>query len=296
MINPKKAAIKSSLIINAVFIIVCILCVIPLLTTITISFSSESYILKNGYCVFPHNFDLSAYKYIFAYPKGIFRAYGISIFVTAVGTAINLLVSSMFAYAISRKDYPFRRPFAFIIIFTMLFNGGMVSNYIVVTNYYKMQDNLMALILPYAVVPLYVLILRTFFSAVPNAIIESAKIDGANEFYIFFKMVLPLSKPAIATVGVLVMLMYWNDWWLGLLYINNSDLAPIQLMLNNIMQNIDFLRTTTMGAAGAIKASDFPNESARMALCVLAAGPMLFVFPHFQKYFVKGLTIGSVKG
>jgi len=295
MITSKKSSITTSVAINAVFIIICILCIIPLITVITVSISNESYIMAHGYSIFPHKFDLTAYKYILKYPQGILRAYGISILVTFAGTILNLLVCSMFAYAVSRRDFRYRNIFSFIVIFTMLFNGGMVSNYIVVTNYYHLQDNLLALILPYAVIPLYVLILRTFFSTVPIAIIESAKIDGANEFHIFFKMVVPLSKPAIATIGVLVMLMYWNDWWLGLLYINNNNLAPIQLMLNNIMQNMDFLRSNIMGASGFIKASDFPSESARMALCVLAAGPMLFVFPFFQKYFVKGLTLGSVK-
>lgn len=295
MITSKKSTISTSLIINAVFILICALCVIPLITVVSVSLSNENYILAHGYSILPHTFDLTAYKYLLKYPQGILKAYGVSIFVTFTGTILNLLVCSMFAYAVSRKDYKFRYLFTFIVIFTMLFNGGIVSNYIVVTNYYHLQDNLLALILPYAVIPLYVLVLRTFFATVPVAIIESAKIDGASEFRIFFRMIAPLSKPAIATVGVLVMLLYWNDWWLGLLYIDDNNLFPIQLMLNYIMQNIDFLRTATMAASGAIKASDFPSDSARMALCVLAAGPMLFVFPFFQKYFVKGLTIGSVK-
>lgn len=297
MIVSKRNSIFSKIIVNTVFVLVCLTCIIPLLTVITISISKDSAIMNYGYSIIPHKIDFTAYKYILMYPQGIIRAYGISILVTTVGCTFSLLVSSMFAYSISRKDFRFRSLFTLIVLFTMLFNGGIVSNYIVVTNYYKLQDNILALILPYAVVPMYVLILRTFFNSIPLAIIESAKIDGANEFYTFFRIVIPLSKPAIASVGLLILLLYWNDWWLGLLYINSDTLVPIQLLLNRMMQNVEFLRSTAMGAAGSnIKASDFPSESARMAMCVLAAGPMLFVFPFFQKYFVKGLTVGSVKG
>ncbi len=296
MIVSKRNSTAAKLLVNATFIVVCVLCIIPLLTVITISISRDNYLIAHGYSILPHQINLLAYKYIFLYPKGLIKAYEISLAISFAGGLFSLLVSSMFAYAVSRKDYKPWKLFTFIILFTMMFNGGIVSNYIVVTNYYHLQDNLLALILPYSVVPMYILILRTFFSSVPTAIIESAKIDGANEFYAFFKIVVPLSKAALSTVGLLILLLYWNDWWLGLLYINKSQLSPIQLMLNHMMQNIDFLRTTAMGASSTISLKDFPSESARMAMCVVAAGPMLFVFPFFQKYFVKGLTVGSVKG
>lgn len=296
MVSKKRNVVLTNMLINTVYIIICLVCAVPLITVISISMSNERILITEGYGIIPSLFDFSAYKYIFTNFNGILHAYSISIFVAGIGCILSLLVSSMFAYAISRKDFRFWRPFSLYIIFTMLFNGGIVSNYIVVSNYLKLRDSVWALILPYVVIPMYVLILRTFFSSVPGAIIESAKIDGANEFYTFFRIVIPLSKPAIAAVGLLILLLYWNDWWLGLLFISDSKKATLQLMLNWMMQNIEFLRTTALDAATQIKASDFPSESARMAMCIVAAGPMLVVFPFFQKYFVRGLTVGSIKG
>jgi putative aldouronate transport system permease protein len=289
----KKSNRISQISINLLFICICISCIVPLITVITISISSNKYLVEHGYSIFPHVIDWDAYKYIFMYPAGLIRAYANSFFVAGVGCFLGLLISSMFAYAISRREFIFRSTFTKYIIFTMLFNGGIVTNYIVVTQYLKLQDNIWAMILPYLVVPLYVLILRTFFAAVPAAIIESAKMDGANELYTFFKIVIPISKPALASVAFLILLTYWNDWWLGLLYINNPKIATLQVTLNQMLTNIDFLRSTSLG--GAISQSDFPSESARMAMCVLIAGPMVVILPFFQKYFVKGMTMGSVK-
>ncbi|MGQ9631006.1 MAG: carbohydrate ABC transporter permease [bacterium] len=178
----------------------------------------------------------------------------------------------------------------------MLFNGGLVPWYILIVRYLHLKDTLWVLIVPYLVVPWFVLLLRTFFQQIPISLIESAKIDGASEFRIFFSIIVPLSKPALATIGLFICLRYWNDWWLSLLYIEKENLVPLQYMLYRMMANIQFLTSQLTTTAVDIDVGKLPNESARMAMCVLAAGPMLFVFPFFQKYFVKGLTAGALKG
>lgn len=289
----KKNSITSQFIINTIFIVICLLTIIPLITVVSISISSDSSIMENGYSILPHDISFEAYQYVFEDPNMILRSYMVSIFVTFIGCFLNMLISSMFAYSLSRRDFKLSKLFTFLVVFTMLFNGGLVTNYMVVVNILKLSDNIFALILPYSVIPIYVLILRTFFSSLPMSIIESAKMDGANEFYIFLRIVIPISKPVLASVGVLVLMLYWNDWFLGLLYINNPKIVPIQLMLNRIMQNIELLKDSFASLPRNVK---FPAESARMAMCVLAAGPMLLIFPFFQKYFTKGLTIGSLKG
>ncbi|WP_246218325.1 carbohydrate ABC transporter permease [Litoribacterium kuwaitense] len=184
----------------------------------------------------------------------------------------------------------------FYIFFTMLFSGGIVPLYILVTQFLHLGDTIWALILPYLVNPFFVLIMKGFMDQVPFEIVESAKIDGAGEWRIFFKLIIPLTTPALATVGLFTSFLYWNDWWLGLLFIDDQDLVPLQLLLYRIMNTIEFLSNNMHSANVSIDMSQFPSLSARMAMAVLVAGPMLFVFPFFQRFFVKGLTVGSIKG
>ena len=251
-------------------------------------------IIEKGYSIFPRNFTLLAYKYIMADPTQISRAYAVTIIVTLTGTVLSLVISSCLAYVLSRKDFPHRGHISLYLFFTMLFNGGLVPSYIIVAQVLNLKDNIFALILPYLIVPFYVLLLRTYFSEIPFSLVESAKIEGASEINILFRIILPLSLPAIATVGLFIVLQYWNDWWLALLYIDNANLNPLQYMLYLVMQNLNAMRLSPL--QGQISTAALPGENARMAMAVLAIGPIIFAFMFVQKYFVSGLTVGAVKG
>lgn len=237
-----------------------------------------------------------AYHFLLQSPKQLLTGYSVSIMVTVFGTALSLVLTAMLAYAISRKDFRGANTISFIIFFTLLFNGGLVPWYILIKKYLHLDNSLLALILPYVIAPWHVLLMRGFLSEIPLSLIESAKIDGAKEWRIFAQIVLPIAKPAMATVGLFIAFIYWNDWWLAMLYIDNEKLVPLQYMLYRIMNNIQYLSSHVKPGTVNIDASQFPNESARMAIAILAAGPILIVFPFFQKYFVKGLTVGAVKG
>ncbi|MNH90081.1 L-arabinose transport system permease protein AraQ [compost metagenome] len=286
----------AQLFINLFFLALSIAFIIPLILVVSISISSEKSLLDYGYQLIPKVLDFTAYEVILKSPGQILRAYGITISVTLIGTCAGLLFTTMVAFSISRRDYRYRRITSMYIVFTMLFSGGLVPMYILVTQYLHLKDTIWALIIPYLVNPFYVLIMKGFLEKVPGEIFESAKIDGASEMRIFFTIVLQLSKPALATVGLFISFAYWNDWWLGLLFINEQHLVPLQLLLYRIMNTIEFLSNNIDMVNVQIDLTQFPNLSARMAMAVLAAGPMMFVFPFFQRYFVSGLTVGSVKG
>jgi len=294
MLVCKKTKV-STIIINIILSIVSIIFVIPIIYVISVSLSSQQNLVDFGYRLLPKSISTEAYSYILKNPKMILDAYSISIFVTVIGTLCSLIITAMLSYVISRKSYRYRNITSFIIYFTMLFNGGLVPWYILISRYLHLRDNILVLIIPFLVNAWFVLLMKGFMQSLPEEIFESAKVDGASEYMIFFKIVLPLSKSGLATVGLFIALMYWNEWWLAMLFIDNQKLIPLQFMLNRIMSNITFL-SSGLSTNVNIDTSKFPSESARMAMCVLAAGPMLFVFPFFQKYFVKGLTVGSVKG
>lgn len=295
MARPREMSPLASGAIHLTFVVFALLCVVPLLSIVAISLTSDQEIGRFGYRLIPHTIDVEAYRVMLGAPQQLVRAYGVTMFITAVGTLAALLVCSMLAYAISRRDYRYRRQVTLYIFVTMLFNGGLVPWYILISRYLHMKDTLFALIVPYLVVQWYVILLRTFFQKLPVSLIESAKLDGAREYRIFFTIVLPLSKPALATVGLLLSLQYWNDWWLSLLFIDgNTRIIPLQYLLYQTMSNIEFI-SQNVDKFSALGNIAFPAESARMAIVVLAAGPMLFIFPFFQKYFVKGLTVGSLK-
>jgi putative aldouronate transport system permease protein len=287
----------SKLVINFVLCIFAFLCIMPMWSMVAISLSNNTDLDLKGYSLIPLHFDLSGYKYVLGQPAMIIDAYKISIFVTIVGTIMALMVISGVSYVISRPDFRYKNVLSFYIFFTMLFNGGLVPWYMLINNYLHLGDNIFVLILPYLANAWFILLLRTFFQKLPFEIIESCSIDGADEFTIFFRIVLPLSTPGLATIGLFIMLMYWNDWWLSMLFIENQVLVPLQLLLYSIMANIQYLES---GQGSSVmtttQLAHIPSESARMVMAILAAGPMLFVFPFFQKYFVKGLTVGAVKG
>jgi putative aldouronate transport system permease protein len=275
--------------------IVSLACILPLILVISISFSDIDSIYKHGYTLFPKEFSWEAYTYILSDTRVIMNAYGVSIFITIVGTLFSLAVLCLIAYPLSRREFKFQRPVMFYVFFTMLFNGGLVPWYIVISNYYHLKDTLWVLILPYAVIPWFLILLRTFFAAIPTEIIEAARVEGCSEFRLLLQIILPISKPALATVGLLAVLRYWNDWWLSLLFIDNRNLYPLQLLMHKIMSNIQELARSA-GQLGILEVVNFPSESARMAMAIIAAGPMLFIFLFFQKYFIKGLTVGALKG
>ncbi|MBD5457335.1 MAG: carbohydrate ABC transporter permease [Lachnospiraceae bacterium] len=295
MIEKKSDKYAQKIIFNGIFILLAVACVFPLLLIVSAAFTDEMSLTIEGYKLWPSKFSLEAFSYILESPKQILMSYGVTIFVTAVGTVGGLLVTSMLAYVIARKDFKFSRVLSFLIFFTLLFNGGMVPSYIMISKYYHLKDTIFALILPYIVIPWHVFLMKGFFADIPMSLIDAAKIDGASEFCVFFKIITPISKPAFATIGLLTAFTYWNDWWLSMLYIDDAKLTSLQYYLYRIMNNIQFLTTSMQAGNISIDLSNMPNETARMALCLLAAGPMLVIFPFFQKYFVKGLTVGAVK-
>ncbi|MDF2921489.1 MAG: transporter permease [Paenibacillaceae bacterium] len=284
-------------VIHLILVLTCMACLYPFLVVLGTSFQEENEILAHGYTIIPEVFSLSAYKVILHDPTVLLRSYGVTILTTAAGTLIGLWVTSSYAFAISRKDYAFRTFLSFFVFFTMLFQGGLVPSYILMVNWLGLKNNVLALILPYLISGWYVLLLKGFLQTLPDALIESAKIDGAGELRIFIRIVIPLSKPPLATVALFFALQYWNDWWLTLLYVDQEKLMKLQYMLIRVLKNMEFLNSSEAMQFGLVKEGmQVPALSARMAMCVLAAGPMLVVFPFFQKYFVRGLTVGSVKG
>jgi putative aldouronate transport system permease protein len=296
MRSEKTAFKKSHIVYHILLSVFLLFCIVPVLYIISISFSDEKALALYGYKLIPKVVSTYAYSYVMANSHQLLTSYKITILVTAIGTFFSLLITSMLAYVMSRKDLILSKLISFLVFFTMIFNIGLVPWYILIVRYYHIGNTLLALILPYIIVPWNVFLMKGFFADFPFALIEAAKIDGSSELSSFFRIVLPISKPALATVGLFIAFMYWNDWWLGILFIENQNLVPLQMMLYQIMNNIQYLATSVNTTAVHIDISNLPSESARMAICILAAGPMMVIFPFFQKYFVKGMTLGSVKG
>lgn len=278
--------------------VLALFCVIPFILMISVSFSSET-ALAHGYKFFPEEFSLSAYSYLWLKRATIFRAYGLTILVTVVGTAVNLLITSLFAYPLSRKDFKYRNIFAFILFFTCLFNGGMTASYIVWTRLFHVKDTIWAYLLPGALMgAMNVLMVRNYYNAnIPYAIIEAARIDGANDVKIYTSIMLPLSKPVMTTIGLFAALGYWNNWTNGLYYITDSKLFTIQVYLKKLMDSIQFLKTSDLANESAmLAAQSLPTESARMAIAIIALLPILCVYPVIQGELIKGMVVGGVKG
>lgn len=286
----------SGLLPHIVLTLVALACLLPLLLVISASFMTDAEIAANGYSLFPRNATIEAYKYVFQKPKQLINSYGVTIFVTIVGTGVGLILTTMLAYGTARKDYPLARFTTFFVYMTLLFSAGLVPWYMMISGTLHLKNTIFALIVPYLVSPWFVMLMKGYLADIPSTIIEAAKIDGASEFKTFWRIVLPISKPGLATVGLFIMLMYWNDYYLSLMFIEKNNLTSLQFMLYRMMSNIDFLKTALAQMGGMLQGAELPAKSIRMAMCVLAAGPMLFVFPFFQKYFVKGITVGSVKG
>jgi len=293
-----KISRKADFALNVIMLLCTLACVLPLLIVFSASITEEKTVTMYGYSLIPRNLSLESYKYIFKNIGVVLRAYGVTMLVTVVGSTLSLVIIALYAYPISRKDFKYRGLFTFIVFLTMLFNGGLVPWYMVYVNVLHINDTLMALILPYLMTPLYVLIMRTFFmTSIPDGIIEAAKIDGAGELQTFVRIVLPLAKPALATIGLFNVLTYWNDWYAPLLFINNEKLFNLQYLMYRVDKAIMYLSNNAGSINNATQImANLPSQTARMAMAVIAIGPIILAYPFFQKYFVEGLTIGSIKG
>lgn len=293
---PKKFEL-SKMLIHLLFILLSLAIVLPFLLVVAVSLTDEASLTDKGYQFVPETFSLEAYRYLLDAPDILLRAYGVTITVTVIGALAGLLLTAMTAYVISRPDYRYNRVTTFYVFFTMLFSGGLVPSYILITQYLHLKDSLLALILPVLLSPFNIMVMKGFMSKIPLEIVESAKIDGARELRIFFRIILPLSTPALATLGLLISFTYWNEWFNAMLYIDDPDKVPLQLLLVRTLGSIEFITSNSeFSQQLGIDLSSFPNNSARMAIAVLAGGPMLIIFPFFQRFFVKGLTVGSLKG
>ncbi len=284
----------TQLTINGALLLVSLVFLLPLWLVISSSLTDEVTLARTGFALIPQKISFDAYNFIRMDPGRILRAYSVTLTTTTIGTIGGLLIMSMLAYALSRQDFVWRRPLSFFVFFTMLFQGGLIPTYILVTQTLHLKDSLLALILPYLVIPWYVFLLRTYFITLPKEMIESAKIDGASEWRVFFQIVVPLSTPALATVGLFCILMYWNDWWLPLLYIDSPDKFPLQYLLYSIQRSAEFM--TTGDASAMLQTIALPVQSMRMAMAVIAMGPIALVFLLLQRYFVRGMLVGSMKG
>ena len=272
------------------------LCALPFLLVISGSFSQQTDILMHGYRLFPEKVSLDAYKMLFKIPEELLRAYGVTIFVTVTGTFFGLWFTSMAAYVIASKDFRYRYQVSFFFYFTSIFGGGLGPWYVFNTKYLHFHNNLIALILPILVNETYLLILKSYMMNIPDSLYESARLDGAGDFTIYWRIVMPLTKSGLATVGLFIALAYWNDWYNAMLYMDEGsrNLYPLQYFLNNILTKAQAMNAAA--ARSGIPASDVPSDPMKLAMTVVATGPIVLLYPFLQKFFVKGVTIGAVKG
>ena len=239
---------------------------------------------------------MEAYELAFRYPDRVFRAYGITVSITVIGTFLSLLITSLCGYALQREDFKSRGFFTMFVFFTMLFSGGLVPWYLLITNYLHLKDTYWVMLLTQLVNVYFIILMKNFMKTVPKALVEAAKIDGAGEFYTFFRIVLPLVKPALASIGMFVALNYWNEWRTGMLFLQDDHLFPLQYYLYRLLNSVEFLKNATTAMSSNITSMSFPSESLKLAMTVIATGPIICLYPFLQKYFVKGITIGAVKG
>ena len=277
-----------------------ICCIIPFVFVIIISFTAESSIREIGYSFIPRAWSLGTYTYAIQRLPQIWRSYFNSILITVIGTVLSTLMCALYSYALFRPDFKYRGFFTFFSFFTMIFGGGLVPTYVICTQVLGLTENYAALIVPLLVSPFNIIIMRTFFkSSVPLELIEAATIDGSGEYSTFFRVVLPIAKPGLATIALLNSLAYWNDWYLSLLYIKqNKVLQPLQALLMELQNNVEYLNrmSAALGSSAIQEAMRAPTQTLRMALVVLIVVPIACAYPFFQQYIVAGLTIGSVKG
>ena len=261
------------------------------------SFSEEKLILKEGFSLLPRNFSLEAYRTVFEKPEIIGRAYLVTTVITIIGTILGLTLTSMTGYVLQRKDFEWRNRFSFFFYFTTLFSGGIVPYYILMVRYLRLKDSYLALILPLLFNVFNLIVMKNYMNGIPVAFTEAAIIDGCGDFSIYYRIILPLSKPVLATIGLFITLAYWNDWYNSMLYINDDSKYTLQYFLYMRINNIEAYKkiiAQSGGMAGSF--IELPTQTLRMALTVVVTGPIIFAYPFAQKYFVKGITIGAIKG
>ena len=285
---------------NIFMIFLTLMALLPIILMVVSSFSSQDSLLQRGYSFWPQEWSLEGYDYVFKTGSQIPRAYGVSILITAVGTTCSLIITTMLAYGLSRPNLPGRNLLTFLVVFTMLFNGGLVPTYLNYTGVFHIKNTIWALLIPNLLMNAYnVMLCKSYFvSSVPSEILEAAKIDGANEFTIFARVALPMSKPIVATIGMFAGIAYWNDWYNGYIYLSTAtELYSIQNLLNRMMQNIQFLSQNASNLTQAAQGlAAIPTASVRMAMAVLGILPIVIIYPFIQNNFVKGITLGGVKG
>ena len=291
-----KSNRKVQIIAGTVMIVASIMTLIPFILLLIASLTDNTVIAVEGYSFFPSRLSLDAYAYIWGEKAQIFRAYLITILVTVVGTACALAMTMSYAYVLSIPSFPGKKFLSVFLLLTMLFNGGLVPTYTMYTRYFHIKNTIFALIIPALMLSaMNVILVRSYIqNNIPMALTESAYIDGANEFVIFGKIICPLSKPIVVTIGMFIGVAYWNDWTNGLYYVTENNLFSIQQLLNNMIKNIEFLSTSA--AAASANAGNIPQATVRMAIAVVGILPILIVYPYVQKYFVKGIALGAVKG
>lgn len=277
--------------IHLIFIMMSIVAVVPFVLTLIVSFSSEQSVIQNGYSFFPSEWSVDAYKYVFSNDT-VFSAYGVTIFVTVVGTVLSVLTCSLCAFGISNPKVKYRNAIAMFLYIPTVFGAGMVPWYLVVTKVLNLKNSIWGLILPYLISTFNIFLLRNNFKAVPSSLLESAELDGARPFRIFWQVVLPLSTPVLATVTLFTALGYWNDWYLALWLIDDQKLYPVQYMLYKIQSLIQYMAQT----GGQMGGAAVPTTTVQIATMFVTIGPIILLYPFVQKYFVKGIMIGAVKG
>lgn len=279
---------------------VALICVVPFIMVVSSSFSSEEAIRSNGFGIFPQDFTLAAYNTIFKEPMVVLRAYGITITLTILGTILGLFFQTMTAYVLSRKEFGWRNKFSLFFYFTTLFNGGLVPYFLMMTKGLGLRNNYLALLLPLLFSVYNLLIMKSYIMGIPDTLIDAAKIDGCGEFKTMYKVVMPMLKPAMATVGLFIALAYWNDWYSAMLFISEPTMHPLQYFLYKQVNNIEaykrILESVGGGSGDALNAMSMPTQSLKMALTVVVTGPIILLYPFAQRYFVQGITIGAVKG
>jgi multiple sugar transport system permease protein/putative aldouronate transport system permease protein len=288
---------KQDLILEAfsyLFIILfCLFCLLPFIMVISSSFENELVIAREGFALWPRQFTTEAYKMIFK-TNPIYNAYGVTLFITVVGTVISMLFTITMAYPLAQKKLKFKTPIIYYVFITMLFSGGLVPTYLLISKYLHMRDNIWVLILPTAFSSWNMFLMRNFFKNIPDELSESAYIDGANDMIILFKIILPVAVPGIATISLFYALGYWNTWYNAMLYIDNSKMYPLQYYIMSISRNIEAMKEMASQTGQAL--SNVPAVTIRMATAVVTIGPIVFVYPYVQKYFTAGLTVGAIKG
>ena len=293
----KEKMIVGKALVYIYVILFALICLYPFLLTMGGSLMTDREATLEGFKVIPSDITFDSYRLIWANKNMILNGYKVTIIVTILGTCCSVIVNGMMGYGLSRRQLPGRAVVNLYVLITMLFNGGMVSWYIVCSRYLHLKDTLFALIVPSLVNAWNIFLIRNYFSGVPEEMSESAKLDGASEFTIFFRIYLILAKPVIATVTLFAALGYWNDWWLGLMLIDNTELHPLQMLLRSMMANIQYLQTMSQQSSEAQSMlANVPGNGVKMAMTVITTGPIILLYPFLQRYFMKGIMVGAVKG